>query len=114
MIRRDATDYDYIDKLTDKEKEFLNTFSEEFIGAKFNHGKPILNKKDKHKKSCYSNNNARNRCVYSKAIAQNLISDDYTMPEVDYEIQKDSYEDYLIELMDAKKSGRKIDEGSDD
>lgn len=72
-------DYDYIDKLNDKEKAFLDQFSKEFIGASFEkEDKKRKGKKRKFKnlhktaeqvKSCYDANNARNRDVLTRAKA---------------------------------------------
>lgn len=68
--RQELYDWDYLDKLTDKEKEWLNTFSEEFNNANFNHGKKILHKSKALKKDCYSKNNARNRDILTRQKAQ--------------------------------------------
>lgn len=65
--RADLIDYDYIDKLSDKEKEFLNSFTEEFIGANLKHKGKKLHRSAKMKKDCYDRNNARNRDVLTKA-----------------------------------------------
>ena len=73
-IRRDLVDYDYIDKLSEKEKEFLNSFTEEWTGGYFRHGKKQVHPDDL-KKDCYSRNNARNRCVYSRAMSKDKVKD---------------------------------------
>ena len=72
----------YVDQLNESEKEWLNTFAEEYVNANFNHGKERIHpveykeferkngskyKADKYKKACEDNNNSRNRCVYTKA-----------------------------------------------
>jgi len=62
----ELTDFDYIDKLNDKEKDWLNRFLEEEVNANFNHGGKILNKKKEDRKRCYDKNNARNRDVMSR------------------------------------------------
>lgn len=67
--RFEQIDYDYVDKLSDKEKEWLNTFTEEYTNANFNHGKKILHKTKALKKSCYDRNNSRNRDVLTRAKA---------------------------------------------
>lgn len=102
LIRRDEIDYDYIDKLSEDDKAFLNKFSEEWIGAKFHtDDKKNLLKGDK-KKQAYGKNNARNRCQLSRARAQNMVADDY-MYSGNYEISKDDYENDLIEAIDARQ-----------
>ena len=83
--RTDLIDYDYLDKLSEKDKAWLNSFTEEYVNANFNHdGKRIHPKKYKTKKvqrtgkkkkiDLFKNeserrNNARNRCVLTKAGA---------------------------------------------
>lgn len=71
--RAELFDYDYIDKLSDKEKEWLNTFSEEFNNANFRHGKKILHKSKALKKDCYGMNNRRNRDILTREKAQGLL-----------------------------------------
>lgn len=71
--RAELIDFDYVDKLTDKEKEFLNTFSEEFNNANFSHGKKILHKSRALKKDCYGMNNRRNRDILTRAKAMGNI-----------------------------------------
>lgn len=77
--RTDLIDYDYIDKLNDEEKAFLNKFTNEFIGASFDKEDPKKKGKRRkfknlHKtaelvKSCYDANNSRNRDVLTRAKA---------------------------------------------
>lgn len=79
-IRNDLYDFDYLNQLTDKEKEWLNNFSEEYNGADFRHNGKTLHKTKKLKSDCYNRNNARNRCVYGKAKAQGQVFD-YALPD---------------------------------
>lgn len=67
--RADWLDMDYLDQLNDKEKAWLNAFVEEEINAKFNHSGKKFNKSKKNKRRIYSANNARNRCVFTRAKA---------------------------------------------
>lgn len=78
-IRHEFTDYDYVDKLSPKEKEFLNSFTEEYYNANFKHeGKRVHKKKlatriikttkkekiyDVYEKDSYDRNNKRNNDV---------------------------------------------------
>jgi hypothetical protein len=67
--RSELIDYDYIDKLSDEEKDWLNRFTTEYINASFKHeGKKIMKTKEK-KRKAYKANNARNRCIWTKAKA---------------------------------------------
>ena len=59
--------------LTDKEKDWLNRFNEEFVNANFSHpGKKVKADKASRKKA-YDKNNARNRCIYTKAKASGQL-----------------------------------------
>jgi hypothetical protein len=74
-IRQELFDQDYIDKLNDKEKAFLNKFNEEFINANFNHPAP-LHKGKKRQRECYGRNNARNRDTMSITSTTKMLKDD--------------------------------------
>lgn len=103
-IRRDAIDYDYVDKLSEEEKQWLNNFTEEFIGGSFNKNKKQIHP-DELKKDCYGRNNSRNRCVYSRAQARNNVKDVSNKKSDESEFIKmaDNYEDFLIGYIDYKK-----------
>lgn len=70
--RADLVDYDYLDQLSDKEKEWLNSFTEEYTHANFNHPGKILHRTKRLKKDCYDRNNARNRCIWTRAKASGM------------------------------------------
>lgn len=77
--RYELIDYDYINKLSEKEKEWLNKFTEEYINASLNTENPEqnLHNTDDLKKDCYRRNNARNRDILTRAKASgNHISTD--------------------------------------
>jgi hypothetical protein len=97
--RSELLDYDYLDKLNDKEKAFLDKFSKEFIGASFEKedkkkkGKrrklKNLHQSEAHIKSCYDANNARNRDVLTRAKAQgkadyieDIVSNEYELNDL--------------------------------
>lgn len=65
ISRQELLDFDYLHKLNDKEKAWLNKFVEEEVNASFRHSNP-LNKTKKQRKACYDKNNARNRCILTK------------------------------------------------
>ncbi len=67
--RYELIDYDYLNKLSEEELDFLNRFSEEWINANLNHKGETLHNTPELKKDCYSRNNARNRCLLTKAKA---------------------------------------------
>lgn len=51
--------------LNDEEKEFLNSFYEEYYGTNFKHKGELLHKTKKERLELYGHNNARNRCLYN-------------------------------------------------
>lgn len=65
-------DVDYLEQLSEKEKDWLNDFNEEYYGANLdfkNLKKNRFHKTKKDKKACTDRNNARNRCIYGLAKA---------------------------------------------
>lgn len=68
-IRQDLIDYDYVSKLSDEEKRFLNAFTEEYVNANFNHKHKKLHRSKRLKKDCYDRNNSRNRDIMSRSVA---------------------------------------------
>ena len=104
--RTDLIDYDYIDKLSDEEKEWLNKFTEEYINANVKK-KDALHKTKKQRKDCYDRNNARNRCILTKAKAAGKADslDDAI------EIIDENLEDRLIEELDEFRDSN--DQSSD-
>jgi hypothetical protein len=74
-LRMDAFDgiEEYVDKLTDKEKDWLNRFLEETVVTNFQHKGTLLYKGKKKRRECYGENNARNRCQFTRAKAAGLL-----------------------------------------
>jgi hypothetical protein len=78
--RQELIDYDYIDKLNDAEKAFLDKFTAEYTNASFEKEDPFkkgkrrklknLHKTKKLRKKAYDANNARNRDILTRAKAQ--------------------------------------------
>jgi len=94
------SDYDYLDKLTEQEKAWLNKFTKEYVNADLDtkHKGRNLHKSDKLKKDCYDRNNARNRCIWTKCKASGkFVSIDEVPKKI---IENESYEDHLIEKVD--------------
>ena len=71
--RTEAIDYDYLHKLSEREKKWLNKFTEEYTNASFNTKQPRknLHKSKQSRRDCYNRNNARNRDVLTKQKAGN-------------------------------------------
>lgn len=92
--RSELLDYDYLDKLSDKERLWLARFTDETIHAKFDHTGPKIYKTKKAKRQIYGTNNARNRDVLTMGRAA------YTMGNIDDLDIKDDTEqqDRTLEL----------------
>ena len=89
--RFEIIDYDYLDQLSNKEKEWLNKFSEEYINASFKDKKDRIHNPNKkiikeikpdgteikitYEKDSYDRNNARNRDVLTRSKAQGENTD---------------------------------------
>lgn len=120
--RTDLIDYDYINKLSEREKKWLNKFTQEYVNAgKLNKKDRPLHKTKELKKDCYDRNNARNRCQYTRQKAsignkyleeyKNQLFDDPT-DEMNLQIDinsPDYYEDYtkLREIIERNEKSNK-------
>lgn len=74
--RTEVIDYDYLDKLNDKEKAYLNKFNKEYVNASLDVKSP---RKNLHKnkaliKDCHDRNNARNRDVLTMQKAMHILA----------------------------------------
>lgn len=110
-IKQEYHDLDYVDQLTDAEKDWMSRFMEEYLGARVKHkGKKIhkgLNSKAGRKK-LFDANNARNRDMYSLARATGLFSEEMPGNAIEA-LQREHYdaqdiENRVIEEIDKKKS----------
>jgi hypothetical protein len=110
--RREVLDIDYFDQLNDKEKQWMNKFLEEYIGADldFKNLKNNLHNTKKLKKDCTDRNNARNRDMLGFAKANGL-----TVPEEqiqDHHLNSANpgiTEDSLIAFIDNREILERID-----
>ncbi|NDG25713.1 MAG: hypothetical protein EB120_00875 [Proteobacteria bacterium] len=103
------SDYDYLNKLTEKEKEWLNKFTKEYVNADLNSkdlNENFHNTKSL-KKDCYDRNNARNRCVWTKMKASGNQVYTQEIPETKKVQKNDDYEEYLIKVIDKGKNKKK-------
>jgi len=95
-IRADLVDQDYIAKLQDKDKEWLNNFNEEWIHAHLSHSGERFHNTPLETKQIYDMNNARNRDIYRRSqITGKLIMHVSTT-----DVVQPSPEDTLIECID--------------
>lgn len=78
--RTELLDYDYLHKLSEKELEWLNKFTDEYVNANINTERPKknLHRNKSLRKDCYDRNNSRNRDVLTrqKASNRNVYLDD--------------------------------------
>jgi len=92
-------DYDYVDELSKKDKAWLNTFTEAYIHASITKkGKKLFRTKES-RKEIYDRNNARNRCILSRAKACGKA---IPLEEIGYDIIDKNNEDEMIEKLDKK------------
>lgn len=101
-------DQDYIDSLSPEEKDWLNRFNEEWLGANFNHPGQVIHDSPEAKREIYNRNNARNRDLIGQLKAQNKLLDNDMVKEM---LEKEELgesanpndiEDALIEYIDRK------------
>lgn len=92
---------DYIDKLSDKEKKWLNKFMDEYNGANldFKNLRKNLHKNKKLKKDCTDRVNARNRDTYAKA---KITSSLYFLGTKEIAQESENPEDAMISYLDNK------------
>jgi hypothetical protein len=101
-FRQESIDFDYLDKLSPKEREFLSNFMEEWNGANMNHPGKKFHKSKKDRKKCYDRNNARQRDIYNhKKNMGLLVSVEDNIKEIDKK-GDNTTEDLIIEKLDKK------------
>lgn len=109
--RSHLADYDYLHKLDEKDLKWLNDFSEGHNNANPNaEGAKEIFKTDKDKKKCYSINNARNRCILTRAHAQGAA---VQMQALKIEDRLISEEDKIISRLDGGVSEDLVDNTKD-
>lgn len=107
-VRQEYIDYDYLDKLSPEEKDWLNKFSEEYINARFNGDETDIDQSAEGRKASYDRNNARNRCLYSQLKVRRMNDkllnyDDVVNIIEETQEQAPKYiEDVYIAFMDEK------------
>lgn len=113
--RGDLIDYDYIHKLSPKEKQWLNDFTNEEIHAAVKSGSVERRKENRFNKSkkatskIYAANNARNACIWTKEKAKGMGQ---YLEEFKETLLTNNPEDYLIEKMDLEQDGWVDNEGN--
>lgn len=113
--RYELIDYDYVDKLSEEEKAWLNKFTEEYVNASLNTEDldKNLHNTEELKKDCYRRNNARNRDILTKAKASgNHISTDEML--INKKSIRVNTEENLLEQLDDDISDLKNTNGGTD
>jgi hypothetical protein len=96
-IKQEFHDIDYASQLSDKEKAWLASYMEEFLGARFNHTGRKFVKSKSGKQEIYNENNARQRDQYSIARATGRMVD--ITPEVAIAMWQERYVNHESEDM---------------
>lgn len=101
--RYDLYDQDYTHKLSEKDKAWLNKFNSEWANAALdvNNLKKNLHNTQELKKDCQDRNNARNRCILTRAKATGII--DYIEEKKNIIEEQEDYEDAILTAMDLRK-----------
>jgi hypothetical protein len=100
-IKQEFFDLDYVDKLSEEEKQWMNDFMNGHLGANTKDTPIFPNYEDKQK--CWKMNNDRNIDTYSIKRVTGELSDVATMPE-----EKTEYIDELIAYIDEQIELEKI------
>lgn len=105
--RREELEVDYLDKLNDEEKAFLNQFQEEWVCANFQNKDKLLDQSDTYRKERYNANNRRNRDLLINAKVRGQItrveSDAHLQHYLDVnETNTNETENALVDYIDEK------------
>jgi hypothetical protein len=106
-IRKEQIDFDYIDKLSEEEKLWLNNFMEEYNGANFKHKGKKLHRTKAKKKDCFDKNNSRNRDIYSIAKASETLNELTPLLDKKQRTSVDDEENRIIDKIDFSQRLKK-------
>ncbi len=111
-IKQEYHDIDYVDKLSEQEKDWLSRFMNEDLGANLKENREsgkAINTDPKHIRDIWARNNARNADLYSKAKATGMLDTPDAIPDDSY---YESFEDAVIDQLDLSKQIDSIFNGS--
>lgn len=96
--RQNLIDYDYINKLSDEEKKWLDKFTKEYTNASIDtkNLENNLHNTIELKKDCFDRNNARNRDLYSKLE----LGASFEISDFEENMTFQEFEEYLIKKID--------------
>lgn len=106
-IRQESIDFDYLEKLSKEDLDWLNRFMEEYNNASFKHD--TIDGAVETRRKSYRTNNYRNRDIFSRAKAQGIVD---SLSEIEFEelVEKNqrsdlSEEDIWIKKIDSHNKG---------
>lgn len=76
-------DQDYANKLSPKDQEWLGRFNQEYYKNRFESSEKDIHNTQELKRSCYTNENARNRDLYGIKQCVKLIEGDNSIADED-------------------------------
>ena len=97
--RQDEIEVDYLHKLSEEDKKFLNKFNEEYINATLDRKefKNNIHSTKKGKQSCDKRTNERKVCAYTRSKAGNNLT---YIEDMKGDIVVVGYEDNLIDKIE--------------
>lgn len=95
----------YFNKLPKEAKEWMHSFTEEWVNAKFDHKGQKIHKEVEQKRQIYNRNNARNRDILTKvkACGKYIEIDNPKSKKIS---NGENLEDYLIYRVDEEKNSK--------
>lgn len=113
-LRQETLDYDYLDKLSEAELDWLNKFTEEYQNAGFKQDGTDIDKTATGRKASYDRNNARNRCLYGhlknksdRVNNKKLLNYDNIINDIEDEFSRDvnprNMENAYIDFIESKE-----------
>lgn len=109
--RIDLIDYDYVNKLDEKNKAWLNDFTEEYTNANLKHKGKKFHRNKSLKKDCYDRNNARNRDILTKLKAAGQIEYLEELTKLTYNDKSNNdtiIEDIILYIDELKMNKKEI------
>jgi hypothetical protein len=103
-IKQQYFDIDYINSLSEDEKQWLNDFMNEFLGANLKESERLMHNNKTLSKSVYDANNSRNRDIYNVARTGGRLDslDEALLNQLEESELDESFEDRLISKIDEE------------
>lgn len=99
--RQPLIDMDYIDQLSEEEKDWLNSFIEGYINADFSNIKTRrIFKTKEQRRLIYRENNARNRCKIENVNINGMLNYEEYLKLIEDELCENQFPDELMETPD--------------